>query len=168
MRDRRQVIPLLLVLTLAAAGRAGAQKLGPGGVAPDFSLTTLDSTTVHLAALRGHPIIINFWATWCRSCKQEMPELASRFRAHVDDSLVVLAVNSGIEKEAKVRSFTERLALPFPILLDHKQKTLTAYAAFGLPLTVFVDTAGAIRYRVQGPTSPHQLDAGLQAIMPKR
>jgi peroxiredoxin len=154
------------VLTLIIGGQVDAQRPGSGTRAPDFTLPTLDSSTVHLAALHGHPVIIAFWATWCRPCQQEMPELASLYRAHLDDSLGLLAVNSGREKEAKIRRFVERLALPYPILLDHKQKTFMAYAAFGLPLTVSVDAAGLIRYRVQGPITPSQFDAGLQTILP--
>jgi peroxiredoxin len=154
------------VLTLMAGGRATAQRPESGTRAPDFTLPTLDSSTVHLAALHGHPVIIAFWATWCHPCIEEMPELARLFRAHRDDSLFLLAVNSGVEKEARVRGFAARFALPYPILLDRKQKTLTTYAAFGLPLTVFVDTAGLIRYRVQGPINSSQVDTGLRVILP--
>jgi peroxiredoxin len=167
MRDRRPVIPLLLVLTLAASHRAGAQQPGAGTPAPDFSLLALDSSTVRLTSLRGHPVVIAFWATWCKPCKEEMPALAALYQAHRGDGLVFLAVNSGLEKETRVRRFTEQLALPYPILIDRKQKTLTAYAAFGLPLTVFVDTAGFIRYRVQGPIDSGQIDAGLRTILPQ-
>ena len=168
MRCRRQLSPLLLALTLAATHGAEAQRPGLGGSAPDFSLVALDSSTIHLAALRGHPLIIVFWATWCTSCKQEFPALADLFKAHRDDGLLLLAVSSGGERVAKVRRFSEQLALPYPVLLDHKQKTAESYAAFGLPLTVFVDAAGLIRYRVQGPTTSGQLEAGLRAILPKK
>jgi cytochrome c biogenesis protein CcmG/thiol:disulfide interchange protein DsbE len=156
------------VLTLAAAFPAGAQRPGPGTPAPDFTLRALDSTTVRLAAFRGHPVIINFWATYCPPCIQEMPALGDRFRARRADSLVVLAINSGDEKERAIRRFTADMALPFPVLLDPGAKTADAYDVRGLPVTLFVDTAGVVRYRRDGPIQPGQLDAGLQAVIPNR
>jgi cytochrome c biogenesis protein CcmG/thiol:disulfide interchange protein DsbE len=155
----------LCVLTLAAAFPAGAQRPGPGTPAPDFTLDALDSTTVHLAAFRGHPVVINFWATWCPPCIHEMPELATRFVKHREANLEVLAVNADGEKADKIRRFAAGMSLPFPLLLDPKIRTATAYGVIQLPVTVFVDSAGVIRRMHAGPIQPGELDAGLREIL---
>ncbi len=153
-----------LLLSLGAMG-ASAQEPGAGTNAPDFTLSALDSTMVHLAELRGHPVIINFWATWCPPCIHEMPELATRFQAHREKGLVVLAVNADGEKEKKVRQFASGLALPFPVLLDPRIKVASAYGVIQLPVTIFVDSAGVIRRVHAGPIQPGELDAGLGEIL---
>jgi cytochrome c biogenesis protein CcmG/thiol:disulfide interchange protein DsbE len=157
----------VLVLTLAVVNRGSAQQLSVGTAAPDFSLAALDSTTVQLAAFRGRPVIINFWATWCPPCIQEMPELARRFAQYRDANLAVLAVNADGEKAEKIRRFTTALALPFPVLLDPRVRTASAYGVIQLPVTVFVDTAGVIRAVHAGPIQPSELDASVREILPQ-
>ena len=155
----------VLVLTLCAVSRIGAQEAKAGASAPDFTLSALDSSTVQLAAYRGHPVIINFWATWCPPCIHEMPELASRFAQHRDANLEVLAVNADGEKADKIRRFAAGMSLPFPVLLDPRIRTATAYGVIQLPVTIFVDSAGVIRRVHAGPIQPGELDAGVKEIL---
>jgi peroxiredoxin len=155
------------MLLLGTVARLLAQQPSAGTQAPDFRLSALDSTTVHLTELRGLPVIINFWATWCPPCIHEMPELATRFKEHQQEGLVVLAVNADGEKEKKIRQFATGLSLPFPVLLDPRITTATAYGVIQLPVTVFVDSAGVIRRVHAGPIQPAEIDAGLDAIIPK-
>ena len=156
----------LALIAFVGHRQADAQTLQAGASAPDFTLAALDSSTVHLAELRGHPVIINFWATWCAPCVDEMPELASRYAAHRADGLVVLAVNGDREKEDKVRRFTARMSLAFPVLLDPRLAAATAFGVTQLPTTVFVDSTGVIRYISAGPILASQLEAGLRTILP--
>lgn len=158
-------VAAVFMLTLGAVNRSGAQQAKAGASAPDFTLSALDSTTVHLAAFRGRPVIINFWATWCPPCIHEMPELATRFVKHRKAGLTVLAINADGEKAAKIRRFAAGLGLPFPVLLDPKLRTATAYGVIQLPATIFVDSAGVIRRVHAGPIQPGELDAGLEEIL---
>jgi peroxiredoxin len=148
------------------ASYGAAQQVKAGGRAPDFTLRALDSTTVHLAAFHGRPVIINFWATWCPPCIHEMPELARRFAEHREANLEVVAVNADGESTDKIRQFATGLSLPFPILLDPRLKVASAYGVIQLPVTIFVDTAGVMRIVHAGPLQPSQLDAGLRMILP--
>ena len=155
----------VLVFLLGTVALLLAQQPTVGTQAPEFSLRALDSTTVDLAKLRGHPVIINFWATWCPPCIHEMPELATRFNEHQEAGLVVLAVNADGEKEKKIRQFATGLSLPFPVLLDPRIRTAMAYGVIQLPVTVFVDSAGVIRRVHAGPIQPAEIDAGLEEIL---
>jgi cytochrome c biogenesis protein CcmG/thiol:disulfide interchange protein DsbE len=160
-------VTVILALTLGAVGRLGAQEARAGASAPDFTLSALDSTTVHLAAFRGHPVVINFWATWCPPCIHEMPELATRFAQHREANLEVLAVNADGEKADKIRRFAAGMSLPFPVLLDPRIKTAAAYGVIQLPVTVFVDSSGVIRRIHAGPIQSSALDAGVDEILGK-
>ena len=168
---RRRLFRLgIWVLCLGTAGHpATAQDLPPkiDNPAPALALAQLDGGTLDLVALRGRPVVVNFWATWCRPCRDEMPLLAARWRAHQSVGLEVLAVNSTDQERGKdVRRFVERLALPFPILLDKRGQMRERYALTTLPTTVFVDSAGVVRAVHSGALSPEQLDQALALILP--
>ncbi len=164
--DAGRTVALVLMLAVYPASYSAAQQAKVGASAPDFTLNALDSTTVHLAALHGRPVVINFWATWCRPCNNEMPELARRFAQHHEANLVVLAVNADGEPVDRIRRFASALSLPFPVLSDPKIRTATAYGVVRLPVTVFVDSAGIVRIVHAGPIQPSQLDAALRTILP--
>jgi thiol-disulfide isomerase/thioredoxin len=113
--------------------------------APDFELQTLDGQSVKISDLRGRVILINFWATWCEPCRQEMPllqESADRY----GEKLAVLAVNNDEAPEI-IRSFIDELELRLPALLDPGAKVTQLYRVRGFPTSVFVDSQGVVRYQ---------------------
>ncbi len=122
-----------------------------GTAAPDFTLDT-PSGRVHLAELRGRVVVLNFWATWCAPCKQEMPEFQALQTARGDRDLVVLAVNATAtdNREAAI-DFVRSLGLTFPIAFDTKGDVMRAYGVQGLPATFFIDRDGVVRARSLGP-----------------
>jgi peroxiredoxin len=125
--------------------------LGRGSPAPDFSLSRLeDGTPLSLDALRGRAVLLNFWATWCKPCEEEMPAMARLYRALQPQGLelVAISVDQGREEVAR---FQERLALPFPILLDPEKRAARAYQTFRFPETFLIDREGVILERYIGP-----------------
>jgi len=135
--------------------------LQPGAPAPDFALVLEDGSHLSLSDLRGRPIVINFWATWCGPCRLEMPEL---MRTAVNDpNLVLLAVNVQ-EEQGAVAAFADDFAMTTPVVLDSEGALNKLYAVRGLPTTYFIDDSGAISAVYSGPLTPPALKERLDAI----
>lgn len=137
----------LAVLGLAATLASANAPIKPwvGGSTPPFDLAGLDGRQVDLAALRGRVVLINYWATWCEPCREEMPAI-DRLRAKMKGRpFEVLAVNYG-ESEERVAAFVAKLNLTMPILLDPYKSSVEAWKVRGLPMTFLVDAGGRVRY----------------------
>ena len=129
---------------LAAAVGAGPELPREDFAAPDLTLQALDGETVTLSDLRGQVVLINFWASWCPPCRNEMPAIQQVYKEYRDEGFTVLAVNSQ-EQDARVAAFAEQLGLTFPILMDRDGSVFDDYRVTALPTTFFVDRAGVIQ-----------------------
>ncbi|MBI3289262.1 MAG: TlpA family protein disulfide reductase [Elusimicrobia bacterium] len=137
--------PFILLSCLALSACAGSSG---SRVAPDFVLRDASGKTVSLASFRGKPVLVNFWATWCESCREEMPALEDLHRRRAAD-VVVLGV--ALDEDAgRVSAFAQAYGLTFPLLIADR-KTLEDYAVRGLPTTFVVDPQGRIVRREVGP-----------------
>jgi cytochrome c biogenesis protein CcmG, thiol:disulfide interchange protein DsbE len=138
-------IGLAAFIFLGSGGLAGAgSQPAPvtGSLAPDFRLANLTGGQLALSQLRGRMVIINFWATWCPPCKEEMPLLQAFANQHSADT-VLLGVNDDEEAPA-VQSFAEDNHLTFPILLDPGGKISDLYRVRAYPSTYFIDMTGKV------------------------
>ncbi len=150
--------PWLIVVGVGAAtvvallaGPGIPPAVGRGSPAPAFELRRLrDDSLVALDALRGRVVLINFWATWCKPCEDEMPAMERLYQALRDDGLELLAVSVDADRE-EVARFQRRLQLSFPILLDPDQKVARAYQTFRYPESLLVGPDGAVLERFVGP-----------------
>ena len=123
----------------------------PGLLAPDFSLQTLDGELVSLSELRGQPVLVNMWASWCTPCKYEMPAIQEAYEEFSDQGFMVLAVNlTKKDMLSSVEAFVEEHELTFPILLDQDGRVEEAYQLRGLPTSFFIDGDGIIQAVVIG------------------
>jgi thiol-disulfide isomerase/thioredoxin len=141
-----------------------------GKPAPQFTLKTLDGNPDSLSHYAGHPVLINFWASWCKPCRSEMPLIIAAYQAHQGEKLSVLAIDltdqEGSTKD--VRKFATEFQMPFPVLMDQKGKARRIYALRGLPTSVFVGRDGVVRAVNQGPISGPALQKHLSEILPDR
>lgn len=135
-----------------------------GSAAPDFSLVDLDGNEVRLADLRGSPVIVNFWASWCGPCVEEFPLLRALAEENADDGLVVLGIVYQDRSEA-ARAFMERNGGSWPALMDPDQRVATAYKIFAPPETYFIGRDGRIVARHIGQFTAESLEAKVAAIM---
>ena len=120
-----------------------------GAPAPDFRAMTLEGKPVSLRDYRGKVVLVNFWATWCGPCRDELPALSEAYRERKDEGFAVLAVDVR-EEEGDVRRFLQDIPVPFPVLLDGDGAIYNRYAVVALPTSFFVDEDGVIRAVVVG------------------
>ena len=126
------------------AGIAKALAVGTPVAAPDFELPRLDRDgSVSLASLRGKPAVINFWASWCKPCEEEVPVLEQTWREHRDQGLVVLGIDSQ-DFKGDARKFAREAGISYPIVHDGPGDTMRAYDLTGLPETYFLDREGRL------------------------
>jgi cytochrome c biogenesis protein CcmG/thiol:disulfide interchange protein DsbE len=138
-----------------------------GQPAPDFTLKTLDGSTVTLSKLQGQPVLINFWASWCMPCRAEMPEIVRAYATHKADGLIVLAINMTFQDSLpEAQAFAKEFHMPFPVLLDDTGAVARdAYRLSVLPMSFFVDRKGVIVHRQIGAMNGKQLDTFVGEIL---
>lgn len=138
-----------------------------GQPAPDFTLKTLDGSTVTLSKLQGQPVLINFWASWCTPCRAEMPELVRAYEAHKGDGFVVLAINMTFQDSLpEAQAFAKEFHMPFPVLLDDTGAVARdAYRVPVLPMSFFIDRKGVIVHRQIGAMNGKQIDTFVGEIL---
>ena len=143
---------LTFLLSLSAPTFALAEaELKPwkGGATPQLDLKDLEGRSVDLAALRGRVVLINFWATWCEPCRDEMPSL-ERLRDKLKGRPFDLVVVNYGESNATVSRFMAKLGLSIPVLLDPEKRTAQEWKVGGLPMTFLVDATGRVRFSTFG------------------
>jgi peroxiredoxin len=124
--------------------------IAPGQLAFDFTLDDVSGQRIKLSDLRGRPVVINFWATWCPPCRQELPALQSAYQRFRDQGVVLLGVNLK-ENVETIQNFTTQFGLTYPLLLDRDGAVSERYQVRGIPTTVIVDADGVVRARHVGP-----------------
>jgi cytochrome c biogenesis protein CcmG/thiol:disulfide interchange protein DsbE len=158
----------LVVLGLWAAVTA-LPLLAPAGAsigeeAPDFTLTDLDGNPVALAALRGRPVIVNFWASWCVPCVAEFPLLQGAAERHNDDGLVIVGIVYR-DDAAAAGEFMERMGASWPAAMDPGETVARRYGVYGPPESFFIGRDGVVAGRQIGELSARDLERQLATIM---
>ncbi|MFZ6018588.1 MAG: TlpA family protein disulfide reductase [Chloroflexota bacterium] len=128
---------------------------------PDFSLESLDGEKITFSELVGKPIVVNFWATWCDPCKEEMPLFEAIYREN--SGIVMLGVNYN-EPANIIRRFVEERGITFPVLLDADGKIAERFQVFGFPTTYFIDRDGILRSTHVGQLDEQILSSYLEKI----
>lgn len=125
--------------------------INPGMEAANFKLTTPGGKTMSLSDFKGQKVLVNFWASWCPPCREEMPDL-QKLHANNGDQIVILALNIG-ESSSTAADFMEKNNFDFTVLLDKDQATARDYLVRGVPTSYFLDEEGIITDRIVGVLS---------------
>jgi cytochrome c biogenesis protein CcmG/thiol:disulfide interchange protein DsbE len=135
------------------------EPLTVGKAAPDFQLPDLNDKEVRLSDYRGKVVFLNFWATWCKPCREEMPSMEVLYKNFEKDGLVILAVSiDRVTTKKEIPPFVKSLNLTFPVLVDSWGQTDKRYKLMGVPETYIIDREGTLREKVIGPRDWTRLD----------
>ena len=143
----------------------GAAEFGVGQPAPPLVVPKVGGGTIDLASLKGKPVWVNFMATWCPSCIDELPLMAGFAARYEDTGLVVVPVDVR-EDEAAVAAFFKGLGLTFPVGLDSDGAAQAAWGALALPVHFWIDKDGIVRDAALGGIGPDVMATGLESILP--
>ncbi|HSC57577.1 MAG TPA: TlpA disulfide reductase family protein [Nitrospira sp.] len=136
------------------------EPLAVGKPAPDFSLADLNDKPYRLSDFRGKVVFLNFWATWCKPCREEMPSMEILNKNFEKDGLVILAVSiDRVTTTKDIPPFVKGMNLSFPVLIDSWGKTDKPYKRMGVPETFIIDQQGIIQEIVIGPRDWTRLDS---------
>tara|TARA_B100000315_G_scaffold259397_1_gene315295 strand:+ start:22731 stop:23246 length:516 start_codon:yes stop_codon:yes gene_type:complete len=134
--------------------------------APQFSLHALTGEKISLSDFHSRPLLVNFWATWCVPCRNEMPMMESVSKSLKEEGLVVLAINLKEDKDI-VQEYIREGRFTFRVLLDKSGDVSDKFQVFGLPSTYFIDKKGIIQYNFMGEMTKEIINTGLKAISVK-
>ena len=147
LKTTAKLAAVCVALFLSAGAYASSVKLSEA--APDFTLKTLGGPNLRLEEYRGQVVLINFWASWCGPCRQEMPILDRLHQRYEDTGFAVLGVN--VEGEAApAQKIVDKTNVTFPVLIDEGQAVSELYELEAMPSTVVVDRDGVVRYVHRG------------------
>jgi cytochrome c biogenesis protein CcmG, thiol:disulfide interchange protein DsbE len=135
-----------------------------GKPAPGFTLKTLDTgEVVALEKLRGKPLVLNFWSTWCGPCRAEHPVLAWAFREYGTRAHFFGAIFEDTDENA--RAYLKQYGSPYPQLVDPRSRVAVDYGVAGVPETYFIDADGVIRGKQVGPLDPKTLTSQMKSLL---
>jgi cytochrome c biogenesis protein CcmG/thiol:disulfide interchange protein DsbE len=155
-------VKLLAALVLAAASSTGLAAVHYGAPPPDFAVHTAQGSE-RLSALRGKPVVINFWASWCPPCTQELPYF-ERLAQLYGDRLTIVTVDWD-EDPATVGAYVKQHDLNLPVVDDRQSQIYRAYSLFEVPDTVVLDAQGNVTYVSVGELSWDELNSAVENVL---
>jgi peroxiredoxin len=144
-----RAVRAMLGVMLACAASMDSGAVATSRAAPDFTLRSMDGPNLRLQEQRGRVVLVNFWATWCGPCRQEMPHMNRLYEKYRASGFVLLGVN--VDEDPKnAASVAAKLGVRFPVLLDTDKKVSKLYELATMPSTVIIDRDGRVRYVHRG------------------
>lgn len=154
-------------LPAAKNATSKAPDASAGRAAPDFVLRAPDGNALRLSDLQGRPVIVNFWATWCGTCRAEMPDVVKTYEAQKASGLEIVLVNLR-ESNARVAEYAKEHGATFPMVIDRSGEVARTWRIGGpnqgVPSTYFIDATGVVRKVIFGLLTPKNIAEGLDAI----
>lgn len=133
--------------------------------APDFTVIDYSGAEVNLSDYFGKPIVLNFWASWCPPCKEEMPDFNAAAQEHTDIQFLMVNMTDGDRETVEIaKEYVEAQGFTFPVFFDTELSAATAYGAYSLPTTYFIDGDGNLTTYANGMIDANTLERGIQMI----
>ena len=164
---------LIVLLALALEGHPGAINVTVAGglahvgaPAPDFTTRTLEGAPLRLSQLRGKPVVLNFWATWCAPCQDEMPLIQRASDLYGPQGLTIVAVDYQQTDSGAMKAFLSKVGVHFPAVYDPAGQIAGEYGVnVGLPVSIFIDRSGTVNFIQLGQMSNSILEQHIRSIV---
>ncbi len=148
----KKILASLAVISMALATSVYGQ--GNPALAPDFELTDLTGRLIMLSDYRGKVLFLNFWATWCPPCREEIPDFVEAYKENRDKGLEILGVSVDTKSKDFVAAFVEKYKINYPVVLESRSKTQQLIDDYEpgqfIPTTIIIDKQGRIRHKQVG------------------
>ena len=154
----------LLIVAMAFVRDPAKPPALVGSAAPAFRLTSLEGREISLEALRGRPVVLNFWASWCVPCREEAPLLEAAKTSYASADIAIVGVLYA-DEPAAARDFTATYGLTYDSAMDPDGRTAVDYGVFGIPETIFITRDGTIGHRQIGPVTEPELRRQLDVLI---
>ncbi len=154
----------IIVLFGVLSGNNASASTSRSGNKVDFTMNDLNGKPVALSSYRGHPVLVNLWASWCPPCRAEMPNLIAFYNKHKDEGFALLAVNS-TDSMAPAKQFAEQQGMPFPVLFDPQGQAMQMFNTTGLPGSYLVDRKGNIIFSWVGGITSDVLNSQVAPLL---
>ena len=138
-----------------------------GQAAPDITVTAASGQKVTLSSLRGKPVVLNFWASWCPPCQNEMPDYESLYQTYGDDAAFVMVDCVGMRSETVEtgKAFLKEKGYTFPAYFDTDQSAATAYGLTSIPRSYYIDKDGVVRFYIEGSMTKQAMTNAMKKIL---
>lgn len=164
MLYRILLISFLFLFACGGEDKPAGEETQLGSNAPLFKLNDLDGKPFSLENQKGKVVLLRFWSTQCKSCKEEMPKLEAAYQGLKSSGMLMVTVNIR-DTAKKVTEFIKGMGLTFPILIDENRDAARKYKVFGVPTSFLIDKEGVIRERFFGDLDNAELEKMLRALL---
>lgn len=158
------VLVVLVGLVVNAVWNSGGPTAAVGRPAPNFRLAGLDRDHIELADFAGQVVMLNFWATWCEPCRNEMPAMQRVYERYRDQGFTVLAINH-LETVGQIRRFLESVGATFPVAYDITAGVHDMYLVRSWPTSVFIDRDGIVRAHISRELTEEEIEEQVKALL---
>jgi len=162
----KKILVAILFIGLSATGCTAAPQQGPRQPAPDFNLKTLDGKSLQLSALKGKVVLLDFWATWCPPCREEIPHFKELYDQYRGKGLEIIGVALDDGGEKDVAPFARKNQINYPLSVTGAQELGQRYGGIrGIPTTFLIDKQGRIAKKYIGGQSKEVFETEIQALL---